>query len=388
MRALPLLVALMAAPAAAQQSAPDSTRVYDLGAVEVLPRPQNVAEFTAALHQAYPPHLRQAGVGGTVHVAFVVGTDGQPRDVRVVSTPDSAFGAPSAQAISLLRFSPAQVQGQPVAVRVEQPITWRTEAPPPAAVPVAPADSIQVYALEDVEVRPMPENFSEFQAALRKLYPRELRDAHPQAEVIVRFVIDLSGQVRYPRVLQSSDARFDSVSLEAVRRLRFQPAVREGALVWVWMDVPVEWGEPQPAPPAEIVHGDAEQGYELSEVDELPRPLNITQFERMLSGLYPPRLRAARDSGIVQVRFRVEVDGTTSNYTVTRSTHNGFNEASLEAVRLLVFRPGVEGGRPVRVWVELPIHWKVGREREEELFPAPDRPMFGMPAPARRRTQP
>jgi TonB family protein len=387
MRVLSLLATLVAAAPAAAQQPSAAARVYELNEVEVLPRPQNVAEFTEALQQGYPPHLRQKGVGGTVHLAFVVGADGQPVDVRVVSTPDSAFSVPSTQAISRLRFTPAQVEGRPVAVRVEQPITWRTEAPP-AAVPEAPADSIHAYAVEDVEVRPMPRNFSAFQAALGDLYPRELRDTRPRAEVMVRFVIDPSGQVQYPRVLQSSDARFDAVSLEAVRRLRFQPAVREGALVWVWMDVPVEWGEPQPASSAGIVRGDADRGYELSEVDMLPRPLNTVQFQRRLAELYPSRLRAVGESGIVQVRFLVEVDGTTSNYLVTRSTHDGFDEATLEAVRMLIFRPAVAGGRRVRVWVELPVHWTVGPEPEEPLFPAPDRPMFGTPAPARRRTGP
>ena len=371
MRVVALLVALAAAaPLAAQQSAPDSAQVYHLREVEVLPRPQNVAEFAAVLQHAYPPHLRATGVGGTVQVAFVVDTAGEPRDVRVVSTSDSSFSAPTAQAVSLLRFSPAQVQGRPVPVRVEQPIVWRTEAAPAAVAPApGPPDSIHVYAVEDADVRPIPRNFGDFEAALRELYPRELRDARPQAEVLVRFVIDPSGHVQYPHVPRSSDARFDSVSIQAVRRLRFQPPRRQGAPVWVRMEVPVAWGEVRP-----VSSADGDGTYDLRDVDARPRLLDVREFRRRLEELYPVALRAAGESGIVQVRFRIEVDGTTSNHFITHSTNDKFDDVTLRAVRTATFRPAVLDRRPVPVWVHLPIQWTVALEFEE--------PLFSIPAPA------
>lgn len=370
-----LLILAGAVPSAAQQAAPDSARVYDLHEVEALPRPQNVAEFATVLQHAYPPHLRQSGVGGTVQVAFVVGTDGQPRDVRVVSTSDSSFSAPTAQAVSLLRFSPAQLQGRPVPVRVEQPVVWRTEAAPAAAAPApGPPDSIRVYAVEEADVRPIPRNFGDFHAALRELYPRELRDARPQAAVLVRFVIDPSGRVQYPHVHRSSDARFDGVSVEAVRRLLFQPARRQGAPVWVRMEVPVAWGEVRP-----VSSADSDGTYDLRDVDAPPRLRDVREFRRRLEELYPVTLRTAGESGIVQVRFRIEADGTTSNHIIAHSTNEKFNDVTLRAVRAVTFRPAVLDGRPVPVWVDLPIHWTIALEFEEPLFSIPDQPMFDAP---------
>lgn len=68
MRPLAVLLALAAAvPCAAQQPSPDSNRVYELHEVEVIPQPQNAFEFRRALGRTYPPHLRDAGVGGTVN---------------------------------------------------------------------------------------------------------------------------------------------------------------------------------------------------------------------------------------------------------------------------------------------------------------------------------
>ncbi|HYR06919.1 MAG TPA: TonB family protein [Longimicrobium sp.] len=256
MRILPVFLALLAAaPAVAQPVSPDAGRVYELNEVEVLPRPQNAAEFVAALQQAYPLPMRQAGVGGTVHVSFVLGPNGQPGDVRVLSTPDSSFEAPTVQAVSLLRFTPAQVQGRPVPVRVEQPITWRVDT---AAVAVADESSApastdvlevadvlegaaKVYELSEVEELPDILNVRDFQRALRSEHPRV--DSHPgrQAEVQVRFRVHEDGSTSHATITRSTDQRFNTPTLRAVRVLRFRPARVEGRPVKVWVEQPISW---------------------------------------------------------------------------------------------------------------------------------------------------
>ncbi|HEX2079778.1 MAG TPA: energy transducer TonB [Longimicrobium sp.] len=354
-----LLVPLLAAaPARAQQTpAADSARVYELHEVEVLPRAQNAPELAAALQQGYPPHLRDAGVGGEVYVEFVVGVDGVPREVRVVSASDSGFAAPTVQAISGLRFSPAQVQGHAVAVRVTQPIHWRIAGAPVAVRDsVVIPDSIRIHSVDSVEVRPLPQNFREFTEALREHYPGALRSTGTRAQVLARFAVDPRGVPQYAQVLESSDARFNAPTLDAVRRLRFQPARVGGQPVWVWMEVPVEWADPGDSAP---VMGDAEEGYEISAVTDLPRVRNTQAFQQALIREFPPALAQAGIGGIVHVRFRVEPDGTVSNPRIVRASERGFDEATLRVVRTLTFTPARLNGRPVRVWVELPIHWQV-----------------------------
>lgn len=364
MRILPVVLAiLLAAPAAAQQAAADSARVFELYEVEVMPRPQNAPEYAAALQQAYPPQLREAGTGGMVQVAFVVRPDGRVGDVRVLGASDPAFGAPTVQALSLLRFSPAQVGGRPVAVRVEQPITWRVEAAPASeAVAVALPDSIPVLPLDSVDVRPVPRNIREFGAALRALYPAELRTTGATAQVLAGFAIDPQGEPRYAQVLESTDPRFDAATLEAVARLSFQPARDGGAPVWVWMEVPVEWTDPGAAAGGQAAAqplADDTSAYELDAVEELPRPTSTAAFTQALARNYPPALRDAGHSGRVVVRFRVGTDGRVSREHVVRSTNSAFNMPTLDAVRTLRFRPARLNGQPVPVWVEQPIEWTI-----------------------------
>ena len=108
----------------------------------------------------------------------------------------------------------------------------------------------------------------------------------------------------------------------------------------------------------------ADEGtYELSAVEELPRPTNSSDFQRQLARNYPPLLRDAGVTGTVQVRFRVLEDGRVDaeSIQITNSTHEQFNDPTMRAVRALRFRPAKVNGRPVKVWVEQPIQWTVAR---------------------------
>jgi TonB family protein len=108
----------------------------------------------------------------------------------------------------------------------------------------------------------------------------------------------------------------------------------------------------------------ADEGtYEMSAVEELPRPRNTADLARALQRNYPPLLRDAGVTGTVQVRMRVMEDGSVdaASISVTSSTHEQFNDPSIRSVQRLRFSPAKVNGRPVKVWVELPIQWTVAR---------------------------
>lgn len=248
MRALPillLLLALAAVPAAAQSPPADTGRIYELADVEEMPRPANLPDLRAALEAGYPPAMRSAGRQGTVVVSLVVGRDGASRDVRVTQSTDPGFDSATVAAVSVLRFEPATVQGQPVPVRVEVPIQWRAPAPAgdAAAAPrAAPApDSLGAYELTEVEEQPRPINVGAMQAELQRLYPPHLRRAGERGVVQVRFMITTAGEVGHLRLISSNHAGFDAVTLQAVRVLRFTPAKIGGQPVATWVEVPIQW---------------------------------------------------------------------------------------------------------------------------------------------------
>jgi TonB family protein len=67
----------------------------------------------------FPAELVDAGVGGTVTMEVDVGVDGLVENVRVVKSAGPAFDAAALSAVRQLVFTPAEVDGQPAAVRIE-----------------------------------------------------------------------------------------------------------------------------------------------------------------------------------------------------------------------------------------------------------------------------
>ena len=91
----------------------------------VQPRPANVAEMQQALEDAYPPELRDAGVGGTVSVWTMVSPSGRVVDVQLQESSGYVLMDQAALRVARqFRFEPATEDGCPVTVWVAFPITF------------------------------------------------------------------------------------------------------------------------------------------------------------------------------------------------------------------------------------------------------------------------
>jgi TonB family protein len=78
--------------------------------------------------------------------------------------------------------------------------------------------------------------------------------------------------------------------------------------------------------------------------------------------VYPRDARQKHVTGQVLVRFHLDADGTVSHLSIkSASPPDIFNENTLAAVRQWRFSPATMGGRPVPVWVELPIEFDLRR---------------------------
>jgi TonB family protein len=72
----------------------------------------------------YPPSASLAKKEGYVSIGLVVGTDGVPHDVRVVSSTDKDFDAKAIEAVQRSRFKPALKDGKPVEWPMEVQIAF------------------------------------------------------------------------------------------------------------------------------------------------------------------------------------------------------------------------------------------------------------------------
>src|SRR5262245_23683770 len=91
------------------------------------------------------------------------------------------------------------------------------------------------FSLAEIDQKPR----ATYQAA--PLYPSELRGKKVEGVVTVLFVVDAAGKVAEPRVEKSTAAAFEKPALDAVRKWKFEPAVKAGQRVACKMRVPIRF---------------------------------------------------------------------------------------------------------------------------------------------------
>jgi len=87
----------------------------------------------------------------------------------------------------------------------------------------------------------------------------------------------------------------------------------------------------------------------VSSLDNPPR----TRFQK--EPVYPHTMKTSGTSGTVWVEFVVDETGRVHDARVVKSTHPGFEDATLAAVSMWRFEPGKRKGLPVRFRMSIPV---------------------------------
>ncbi len=95
------------------------------------------------------------------------------------------------------------------------------------------------FDVADLEKRPEPVS----QAG--PVYPADLRKARIDGNVTVVFVITEEGRVEDPRVENSSRPEFERPALDAIRKWRFRPGMKDGQAVRTYAKQPFRFTPPQ-----------------------------------------------------------------------------------------------------------------------------------------------
>lgn len=93
----------------------------------------------------------------------------------------------------------------------------------------------EAFDVADLEKRPQPVS----QTA--PAYPAELRKAKVEGVVTLVFVLDETGRVEEPRVENSSRPEFEKPALDAIRKWRFSPGMKDGQPVRTYIRVPMRF---------------------------------------------------------------------------------------------------------------------------------------------------
>jgi hypothetical protein len=75
--------------------------------------------------------------------------------------------------------------------------------------------------------------------------------------------------------------------------------------------------------------------------------------------------RPVEDSVRIVVRAYLDEDGHPLSAHVETTTDERLNKDAIDRVMSMTFTPGVQGGKPVKVWVSVPITYRLDPVRDE-----------------------
>lgn len=97
------------------------------------------------------------------------------------------------------------------------------------------ASLLDTFNVADLEKQP------ELIASVAPKYPSELRKAKVEGNVTILFVLDENGRVEDARIDKSSRPEFEEPALEAVRKWKFKPGLKDGEPVRTYMKLPIKF---------------------------------------------------------------------------------------------------------------------------------------------------
>ncbi|MFC1543070.1 TonB family protein [Candidatus Neomarinimicrobiota bacterium] len=239
------------------------------------------------------------------------------------------------------------------------------------------------------------------------VYPEPAKSAGIEGTVIIQAFIDDNGQVTETIVLRGlPDTGLDEAAVEALKGVSFEPAKNEGKPVGVWISFPIRFSlnedvtaEPKSSPEApaseipsaneframgDVLHKLSDDGWSpalpFTAYDSPPEPIGgYTAIQQHV--VYPEPAKSAGIEGSVIVQAFVDENGQVTETIVLRGLPNtGLDEAALAALKNTTFKPAQQEGKPVGVWISIPVHFqltgKATNDLRSEAIAPPKEPIY------------
>ncbi|MCS6905649.1 MAG: TonB family protein [Bacteroidia bacterium] len=93
------------------------------------------------------------------------------------------------------------------------------------------------------------------------------------------------------------------------------------------------------------------------QVEQQPAPVNLDDIKRKIE--YPAMCKEAGIQGKVFIRILVNKEGIPEKHIVQKTPHPLLAEECLKHIYNLRFKPGIQAGKPIKVWVSIPFDFKL-----------------------------
>jgi len=186
--------------------------VYRVGNGATPPRVSNKEE------PKYSEEARRAGLEGNVVLGLVVGSDGKPRNLRILRSLGLGLDERAIDAVSRWQFYPGTKDGQAVNLEAKIEVHFRLWG----------NTHLTHWSLAGISFKsPAGASRPQLVSAKRPSNP----DSGESASIWVSFDVDEKGVPANLHVEGSSDRKWERKMLEAVQHWRFSPGMKDGKAV-------------------------------------------------------------------------------------------------------------------------------------------------------------
>jgi TonB family protein len=180
-------------------------------------------EVIHSVEAQFSDYARQNRICGTNLIGLTVDANGNPQDLRVIKSLEPSLDAKAIEAVSQYRFRPAMKDGTtPVPVEIIVEIDFRLYKG-------FGADGCSPQSLAPAPVRAgSPNSPPILISTVEPKYTRYARKTGITGMCTLQLTIDAKGIPRNVQVVKSLDPGLDNNAVEAVKRWRYKPAIKDG----------------------------------------------------------------------------------------------------------------------------------------------------------------
>lgn len=203
-------------------------------------------------------------------------------------------------------------------------------------------------------------------ADLKRMYPKVIEVGFIIALVLLTLLLQAFKRFEQRQVAQKTvDIKIEVQQIPPTEQIDRPPApsrpaipiasededIPEDATIET-TDINLDELPPPPPPPS---HEESEDEYVFVPYDEPPEP--IGGFSAIQSNLrYPEIARKAGVEGKVIVQVQIDEKGNVGRTKIAKSLgNNGCDEAAIEAIKKVKWKPAMQRDKPVKVWISIPV---------------------------------
>jgi len=302
----------------------------------------------------YSKEARKKLIAGIVVLYLEVGTDGRPRNIKVVRSLGYGLDEEAIKAAEKWEFAPGTYNAIPVATAVNIEVTfhpypkeWETSKPGPETSAPAPSSSTGM---------PPDSTKVELINGVHAVYPEAAREKELQGQVWLKVHISETGDVEGVDVL-SGDPILAEAAVDAVKKWKFKPYIKDGRPAKVLYKMPMDFAfngkvTDIQTPPAGA--GTSSNANPLQISAGVSQGLLIHKVEPV----YPMNARQLGIEGAVVLHAFIDETGRISNLEPISGPKELIAPA-IAAVLQWRYRPYLMEGKPTEVETQITVIFRL-----------------------------